>query len=194
MFVASWCCTRFCVVLCVSFSTGHFVMVPLNLTYLHCLQHSFFDHLFNLYCSCNLMFRDKNRYIKSMTKLFLFQQIMYFENVTRCMLLSRVASHLAVALRSCQRNRCHQAVIIQGQVWLLSPLKSRSTRLHSLKTDEFYLNVLHEKIIARFCKQCVHFIILWYGGSNLNTVPPLMVPSVYHLSGTLIKNLVSNTI
>ena len=27
----------------------HFVMVPLNLTYLYCLQHSFFEHLFNLY-------------------------------------------------------------------------------------------------------------------------------------------------
>jgi len=27
--------------------TGHFVMVPLNLT---CLQHSFFEHLFNLNC------------------------------------------------------------------------------------------------------------------------------------------------
>jgi len=24
-------------------------MVPLNLTYLHCLQHSFVEHLFNLY-------------------------------------------------------------------------------------------------------------------------------------------------
>jgi len=33
----------------VSFCTGHFVMVPLNLTYLHCLQHSLFEHLFNLY-------------------------------------------------------------------------------------------------------------------------------------------------
>jgi len=32
--------------------TGHFVMVPLNLTYLHCFQHSLFEHLFNLYyCS-----------------------------------------------------------------------------------------------------------------------------------------------
>jgi len=49
MSVASWCSTCFCVVLCVDFCTGHFVMVPLNLTYLHCLQHSFFAHLFNLY-------------------------------------------------------------------------------------------------------------------------------------------------
>jgi len=29
--------------------TGHFVMVPFNFTYLHCLQHSFFEHLFHLY-------------------------------------------------------------------------------------------------------------------------------------------------
>jgi len=39
----------FCVVPCASFCTGHFVMVPLNMTYLHCLQHSLFEHLFNLY-------------------------------------------------------------------------------------------------------------------------------------------------
>ena len=43
MSVASWCCACFWVVLCVSFCTGHLVMVPLNLTYLHCLQHSFFN-------------------------------------------------------------------------------------------------------------------------------------------------------
>ena len=49
MSVASWCCTCFSVVLCVSFCTGHVVMVPL--TYLHCLQHSLFEHLFNLYSS-----------------------------------------------------------------------------------------------------------------------------------------------
>ena len=36
MSVVSWCCrsTCFCVVLCVIFCTGHFVMLPLNLTYL----------------------------------------------------------------------------------------------------------------------------------------------------------------
>ena len=32
MYVASWCFTCFCVVLCVGFCTGHFVMVHLNLT------------------------------------------------------------------------------------------------------------------------------------------------------------------
>jgi len=38
-------------VLCrsVRFCTGHVVMVSLNLTYLHCLQHSLFEHIFNLY-------------------------------------------------------------------------------------------------------------------------------------------------
>jgi len=51
MSVASWCCKSFCVVPCVSFCTGHFVMMPLNMTYLHCLQHSLFKHLFNLYCN-----------------------------------------------------------------------------------------------------------------------------------------------
>jgi len=53
MSVASmpWCCKSVCVVPCVSFCTGHFVMVPLNMTYLHCLPHSLFEHLFNLYCN-----------------------------------------------------------------------------------------------------------------------------------------------
>ena len=49
MSVASRCCKSFCVVPCVIFYTGHFVMVPLNMTYLHRLQHSLFEHLFNLY-------------------------------------------------------------------------------------------------------------------------------------------------
>ena len=46
MFVASWCSTCFCVVMCVGFCT---LFVPLNLTYLRCLQHSFFEYLLNLY-------------------------------------------------------------------------------------------------------------------------------------------------
>ena len=36
-----WCSVCFC--------TGHFVMVPINLTCPHCLQHFFFEHLFHLY-------------------------------------------------------------------------------------------------------------------------------------------------
>jgi len=46
MYVASlytpclWCSVCFC--------TGHFVMVPINLTFPHCL-HFFFEHLFHLY-------------------------------------------------------------------------------------------------------------------------------------------------
>ena len=32
-------------VLCVGFCTGHFVLVPLKLAYLQCLQLSFFEHL-----------------------------------------------------------------------------------------------------------------------------------------------------
>ena len=56
MSVASWCSTCFYVVLCVGFCTGHFVMLPLNLTYLHCFQQSFFEHLFNLF----IMFQKQN--------------------------------------------------------------------------------------------------------------------------------------
>jgi len=59
------CCVMmlcFCVVQCVSFWTGHFVMVPLNLTYLHCLQHSLFEHLFNLYCfNVDVLFTGASR-------------------------------------------------------------------------------------------------------------------------------------
>jgi len=40
---------------CVSFCTGHFVMVPLNLTNLHCLQHYLSEHLFNLYLISQMM-------------------------------------------------------------------------------------------------------------------------------------------
>jgi len=36
-----WCSVCFC--------TGHFVMVPINLTCSHCLQNFFFEHLLHLY-------------------------------------------------------------------------------------------------------------------------------------------------
>jgi len=41
----------FCIVR-VCLHTGRFVMVPLNLTCLHCLQHIFFEHIFSLYFNC----------------------------------------------------------------------------------------------------------------------------------------------
>jgi len=58
MSVASRCCKSFCVVPCVSFCTGHFVMVPLNMTYLHCLQHSLFElsSIYILNVCCVLVF------------------------------------------------------------------------------------------------------------------------------------------
>jgi len=56
MSVVSWCYKNFCVVPCASFCTGHFVMVPLNMTCLHCLQHSLFVHLFNLYYKTFLLY------------------------------------------------------------------------------------------------------------------------------------------
>ena len=33
---------------------GRFAMVPLNLTCLYCLQHNFFEHLFNFYYDCHV--------------------------------------------------------------------------------------------------------------------------------------------
>jgi len=59
MSVASLCSTCFCVILCF-WCTGHFVTVPLNLTCLHCLQHSFFEHIFNsilLHCKSTYFIR-----------------------------------------------------------------------------------------------------------------------------------------
>ena len=53
-------------VLCVSLCTGHFVMVPLKLTYLHCLQHIFFEHLFNLnlYVTFNVFHAENWTFLK----------------------------------------------------------------------------------------------------------------------------------
>jgi len=47
--VASWCLRVFVPFLCVCFCTRRFVMVSLNLTCLHCVQHFFCEHLLNLY-------------------------------------------------------------------------------------------------------------------------------------------------
>ena len=43
MSVASWWSACFCAVLCDCFCTGTFVMVPLNLTWLHCFNMVFFN-------------------------------------------------------------------------------------------------------------------------------------------------------
>jgi len=51
----------FCAVPCVSFCTGHFVMVPLNMTYLHYLQHSLFEQ-FSIYI-VNRVLRDMSVYM-----------------------------------------------------------------------------------------------------------------------------------
>jgi len=41
------------------FRTGHFVMVPINLTCLHCLQHFLFENLFNLHEQQNRYYKNK---------------------------------------------------------------------------------------------------------------------------------------
>jgi len=52
--VASRCSVLFCAVLCVYFCTSRLVMVHSNVTCLHCLQNSFFEHHFNLYYNDNI--------------------------------------------------------------------------------------------------------------------------------------------
>jgi len=49
----------------------HGVMVPLNMTYLHCLQHSMFEHLFNLYNDFAL--KSCAQQLLSSTLLFLYE-------------------------------------------------------------------------------------------------------------------------
>ena len=39
-------------------------VLPLNMTYLHCLQHSLFEHLLNLYCSAWFCFLAYNTLIR----------------------------------------------------------------------------------------------------------------------------------
>jgi len=52
--VFTLCGLRVFVSFCVSCYTGHFVMVPLNLAYLQCLQHSFWTSLQFILCICTL--------------------------------------------------------------------------------------------------------------------------------------------
>ena len=51
-----WLLYMFRAVLSVCLCTDRFVIVPLNLAslHVHCLQHIFFDHLFNVYCILHL--------------------------------------------------------------------------------------------------------------------------------------------
>ena len=75
----------FCVVPCVSFCTGHFVMVPLNMTYLHCLKHSLFEHLFNLYCHRNkLLMYKANKLHNNMESLGRVVSEIFFNFIWRC--------------------------------------------------------------------------------------------------------------
>jgi len=47
-------------------------MLPLNLTYLHCLLHSFFEHLFNLYLYILNIYADMYLLIKFYIYLHLY--------------------------------------------------------------------------------------------------------------------------
>jgi len=53
----------------VCFCTGHFVMVPINLTCPHCLQHFFFEHPLHLYYSSGAV-----QFPNSLIALVLFGQ------------------------------------------------------------------------------------------------------------------------
>jgi len=49
----------------------HFVMVALNLTYLNCLQHSFFEHFFNLYYKVQCVLLPKHGAVRRLSVSFI---------------------------------------------------------------------------------------------------------------------------
>ena len=63
----------------VNFCTGHFVMVPLNMTYLHCLQHSLFEHLFNLYVPPIIINLANHKFIKFGSLPYSMRQIEWYD-------------------------------------------------------------------------------------------------------------------
>ena len=55
-------------------------MVPLNLTYLHCLQHSLYEHLFNLYSNQPTIFATdfNNSVVYFIVNYFVFAVLSFF--------------------------------------------------------------------------------------------------------------------
>jgi len=78
---------RFCAVLCFCFCTGHFIIVRLNLTCPHCLQHSFFEHIFHFYYDTN---KNENFHKPIMTWLQLFEDILCYLHKYYIILESRL--------------------------------------------------------------------------------------------------------
>ena len=78
--------------------TGHFVMLPLNMTYLHCLQHSLFEHLFNLYyhlqhfCQCRVAVLKNRPVLAFYVVIYLIFLYLIFHTIVFQDLLNRERS------------------------------------------------------------------------------------------------------
>ena len=100
-----------------SFCTGHFVMVPLNMTYLHCLQHSLFEHLFNLYYTTTEKFllrehwRMDSRLILTLYFLFRFNMSCWRTIAERRQPCTRQLLH------GVKRTKCHICSIQGSSGW-----------------------------------------------------------------------------
>ena len=106
MSVASLCCTCFCVVLCVSFCAGHFVTAPLNLTYRNCLQHSLFEHLFNLYYYIIQYLTQRDKPDIGIIKTFMARDCIYLSLLKQCWHPQCNCLFLDRIFMSCQVSEC----------------------------------------------------------------------------------------
>jgi len=75
--------------------TGHFVMVPINLTYPHFLQHFFFEHIFHLYC-----YHVDIVYDECLNIFMYCQEIVWFKTINYSVCLSVCCSQLT-SIRKC---------------------------------------------------------------------------------------------
>ena len=97
-------CYVFCVVLCVFLGMGHFVTVPFNMTCLHCLQHSFFEHLFNLYYQIAIRELLKPILLLDLLGNFKYfgQRECYTSALVGCLFLCGVVIYIASILKLCK--------------------------------------------------------------------------------------------
>ena len=65
-------------------------MVPLNMTYLHCLPHSLFEHLFNLYCLVMVVLNIAGQMATHVTGNYYFISIQIISTVKRYTVLTSI--------------------------------------------------------------------------------------------------------
>jgi len=119
-------CVFLCCFVCV-YCTGHFVMVPLNLTCLHYLQHSFFEHLFNLHSPAN---QKRGLMFCGVIQSFTRPKSMHYhtkKSLIHCLLLSVNGTYVictllfsCIVFGDCNWSFSNKAIL---QLWLSQRLK-----------------------------------------------------------------------